>query len=135
MVSYARLFSILEERKIPTIRLRNEWGISGETLLRLKKGQSVSTNTLDKLCEKLECMWEDIAEYIPNSADETMGHRIALVMNKRGMNGNQLAIKAGITRQSVSVYLRGISKPGNGNLEKISKALGVSTQWLKGEKY
>ncbi len=52
-----------------TYTLRNKGGeenISGSTILRLQKNESVSTNTLDSLCRILNCKLSDVAEYVPD---------------------------------------------------------------------
>lgn len=66
MISYAKLFKLLNERKITTYVLQVEWGIASATVQRLKKNMPVSTVTLDRLCANLNCKWDDIAEYIPD---------------------------------------------------------------------
>lgn len=38
--------------------------ISANTLYRMKQGEPITTKTIDKLCEILECNVEDIIEYI-----------------------------------------------------------------------
>lgn len=49
-----------------TLRNNGECSISGSTILRLQKNESVSTNTLNSLCKILSCQLSDIAEYIPD---------------------------------------------------------------------
>ena len=48
-------------------KLINTYGISTGQLDRLRKNESVSTNTLDKLCDVLDCELYDIAEYIKDT--------------------------------------------------------------------
>lgn len=48
---------------ISQYKLINTYGISTGQLDRLRKNESVSTNTLDKLCDILNCDLCDIAEY------------------------------------------------------------------------
>lgn len=66
MVSYAKLFKLLEKRGISTYILQFEWEIASSTVQRLKKNMPVSTVTLDKLCNHLNCRIEDIMEHIPD---------------------------------------------------------------------
>lgn len=57
----------MKRRGATTYTLRNkgkEETISGSTVLRLQKNQSVSTNTLNTLCSILDCDLSDVAEYI-----------------------------------------------------------------------
>ena len=69
LISYAPLWETMKERGATTYTLRNKGGydnISGSTILRLQKNESVSTNTLNALCKILNCELSDIAEYIPD---------------------------------------------------------------------
>lgn len=69
MISYAPLWETMKRKGATTYTLRNKGkteNISGSTLLRLQNNESVSTNTLNSLCQTLECTLSDIAEYIPD---------------------------------------------------------------------
>lgn len=62
MISFEPLRQILAERGISTYYLRNkcgEYNLDSKTIKRLMEDESVSTNTLNALCEILEC---DISE-------------------------------------------------------------------------
>ena len=50
-----------------TYTLEVKGGISSSTIRRLKAGESVSTNTLDALCNILSCDLHDIIEHIPEN--------------------------------------------------------------------
>ena len=63
MITYNRLWETLRKKKISQYKLINVYGISTGQLDRLRKNESVSTNTLDKLCDILHCSMCDIAEY------------------------------------------------------------------------
>lgn len=64
MIVYTKLWKTLKERNISQYKLINTYGISTGQLDRLRKNESVSTNTLDKLCDVLECTLYDIVEYV-----------------------------------------------------------------------
>jgi putative transcriptional regulator len=69
LISYAPLWKTMKRRGATTYTLRfkgKEVNISGSTILRLQKNQSVSTNTLDTLCKILDCSLSDIVEYKPD---------------------------------------------------------------------
>lgn len=69
LISYAPLWETMKMRGATTYTLRNKGeydNISGSTILRLQKNESVSTNTLNSLCKILNCELSDIAEYIPD---------------------------------------------------------------------
>lgn len=65
MISYAPLWATMERRGATTYTLQVKGGISSSTIRRLKAGESVSTNTLDALCDLLECEVWDIIRHIP----------------------------------------------------------------------
>ncbi|WP_243171477.1 helix-turn-helix transcriptional regulator [Faecalispora jeddahensis] len=59
----------MKRKGATTYTLRNKGkseNISGSTLLRLQNNESVSTNTLNTLCNILKCDLSDIVEYIPD---------------------------------------------------------------------
>lgn len=66
MIIYERLWKTLKDRNISQYKLINTYGVSTGQLDRLRKNESVSTNTLDKLCSILNCDLCDIAEYVQN---------------------------------------------------------------------
>ena len=66
MISYERLWKIMEERKLSTYYLREQCGIDSKTVRRLRANENTETKTLNKLCAALDCKLEDIAEYIPD---------------------------------------------------------------------
>jgi transcriptional regulator with XRE-family HTH domain len=56
---------------------------------------------------------------------QEFGRRLYRLMAAKGWHQSELARKAGIARDSVSTYIRGVSLPEPGNLELLAKALGV----------
>lgn len=68
MIIYDNLWKTLKKKDISQYKLINTYGISTGQLDRLRKNESVSTNTLDKLCDILDCALCDIAEHIKSSS-------------------------------------------------------------------
>lgn len=66
MIRYDRLWETMKKKKVTTYTLREHYKMSHSTIQSLQANQSVTTYTLDRLCEILDCGLEDIAEYIPN---------------------------------------------------------------------
>lgn len=64
MISYAPLQKTMEQRKATTYTLQ-KYGVSSSSIRRIKAGDSISTNTIDILCEILNCTVNDVIEYIP----------------------------------------------------------------------
>ena len=63
MISYEPLFRTMEKRGISSYRLE-KMGFSRATYYAIKSSQSVSTNTIDRLCTLLHCRVEDVMEHI-----------------------------------------------------------------------
>lgn len=62
MIIYEKLWARMKELGISQYRLRME-GISNSTLTRLRRNESVNMETIDKLCNILQCNVGDIMEY------------------------------------------------------------------------
>jgi len=66
MITYDNLWITLKNKNISTYKLLNEYKLSRGTLHSLKHNKSITTNTLDYLCDMLECTPQDIISYAPN---------------------------------------------------------------------
>ena len=55
----------MQLRGATTYTLQVKGGISSSTIRRMKAGDSVSTHTLDLLCQLLDCTLDDIVEFVP----------------------------------------------------------------------
>lgn len=64
MISYANLWNTMNEKCISQYALIKKYGVSPGQITRLKRNESVSTNTIDMFCKILQCRVEDIMEYI-----------------------------------------------------------------------
>lgn len=65
MISYEPLFRTMREKGISSYRLE-QMGFSRATYYSIKCGNSVSTNTIDRLCALLQCDVSDIIRYTEN---------------------------------------------------------------------
>lgn len=76
MISFAPLRKILKERKISTYYLRNkcgEYNLDSKTIQRLMRDESVSTYTLNALCNILDCTPSEILEFRPDRKEKREG--------------------------------------------------------------
>ncbi|MBQ9928456.1 MAG: helix-turn-helix transcriptional regulator [Lachnospiraceae bacterium] len=64
MFSYEPLWETMKEKGITQYRLINEFHFSTGTLDALRKNQSITMNTLDTLCQILDCEPNDIVKII-----------------------------------------------------------------------
>jgi len=63
MIIYDRLWQEMKAKGISQYKLIKEYGFSSGQLDRLRKNENISTFTLNRLCEILNCSLSDIAEY------------------------------------------------------------------------
>ena len=70
MIVFDKLWSVMEQKKVTTYQLREKCGIDSKTVRRLRANDNLETKTLNKLCAALDCRLEDIAEYIPDQAEQ-----------------------------------------------------------------
>lgn len=69
MISYQPLWATMKNRGISQYKLIKDYHFSTGQLDRLRKNDSVSTNTLDMLCSILDCKLEEVAVYLPDEAN------------------------------------------------------------------
>ena len=63
MIRYDPLFRTMRETGVTSYQLP-KMGFNRATYYAMKKGKSVSTNTIALLCKLLKCRVEDIMEYV-----------------------------------------------------------------------
>ena len=61
-VNYKKLWKILVDKRINKTQLGEMTGLSKSTIAKLKKGENVNVNVLEKICYNLECQIGDIVE-------------------------------------------------------------------------
>ena len=71
MVSYNKLWKLLIDRGMKKTDLQTIAGISSVSLAKLGKNENVNTDTLNKICDALQCDFSDIMERITNSSEDT----------------------------------------------------------------
>ena len=64
MISYRKLFELMEQRNIKKRDLREKYNISPTIINRLNNNSNVAIDTIMYLCEILNCQPGDIVEYI-----------------------------------------------------------------------
>ncbi len=68
MILFDKLWETMREKGISTYTLREKHNIDTRTIRRLKANENITTDTLNTLCEILDCELEDIAEYVKDEA-------------------------------------------------------------------
>jgi DNA-binding Xre family transcriptional regulator len=72
MISFAPFRELIKDRGITTYYLRNKCGVYNldpHTIKRLMTDQSVSTNTINSLCNIFKCELTDIMEFTLDSGN------------------------------------------------------------------
>ncbi len=64
MISYEPFYQTLYKKGITEYQLIFKQGFSANTLYRIKKGEAMSTKTLDALCYALDCDITDIIKFV-----------------------------------------------------------------------
>jgi len=72
-VSYKKLWHLLIDKEMNKQDLRKLSGLAPASIAKLSKGETVTTETLEKICRALECDVSDIMEILPleDSGDKT----------------------------------------------------------------
>ena len=69
MFSYRPFWETLKKLNISQYQLIKYAKVYPETLSRIRRGQSLTLNTLNNLCNILHCRIEDIVEHIPDEEE------------------------------------------------------------------
>lgn len=68
MIVFDPLWDTLREKGITQYSLEKKYRISHGTMDSLRKNRSITLNTLNDLCEILECSPDKIIRYIPDGS-------------------------------------------------------------------
>lgn len=63
-ISYKKLWKLLIDKDMKKSQLEKEAKITHYAMTKLSKGQDVSVDVLQKICNTLDCTLEDIIEFV-----------------------------------------------------------------------
>ncbi len=63
-VKYDKLFHLLIDRKMSTAQLAKKAQVSANIITRLKRDEYISIESIEKLCNALDCSVDDILEFV-----------------------------------------------------------------------
>lgn len=63
-VKYDKLFHLLIDKKMTNAQLAEKAQVSANIIARLKKDQYISMESIEKLCNALDCNIDDIMEFV-----------------------------------------------------------------------
>jgi DNA-binding Xre family transcriptional regulator len=69
MIIYDPMWKTLNDKDISTYDLIYKYGLSANTIHRIKNGKAVTTTTLNELCFILKCSISDLIEYRESEED------------------------------------------------------------------
>ncbi len=69
-ISYNKLWKLMIDRKMNKTQLRISAKISSNAMAKIGRDESVSIDTLEKICMILQCDIGDIVEVLHNHEDE-----------------------------------------------------------------
>ncbi len=63
MISYEKLWETMKRKNVSQYTLIKQHHVSPAQITRMKRGESVSTHTIEMFCRILNCRVEDVMEY------------------------------------------------------------------------
>lgn len=69
-IIFRKLLALMEEKNLTTYKIRQNKIISERTLQHIRKDEPISTDSIRKMCEVLNCQPGDILEYVEDETEE-----------------------------------------------------------------
>jgi len=69
-VSYKKLWHLLIDLDMKKQDLRKKANVAPASLSKMAKGETVTTDTIEKICKALKCDVADIMEIVPDIIEE-----------------------------------------------------------------
>ena len=66
MITFDPLWETLKRKQISQYALINDFGVSTGTLDALRKNRSITLNTLNDICQILQCEVSDVIQFVPD---------------------------------------------------------------------
>lgn len=67
--SFDPLWKLLIDKKMTKEELRKKIETSPATIAKMGKGENVSLEVIDRICNKLNCQVEDVIKHIPSEEE------------------------------------------------------------------
>ncbi len=67
-VNYNKLFLLLKEKKMSNIDLQKQAGFSGNIITRIKRNEYIRLQSIESICNVLDCKVDDILDFVPDKA-------------------------------------------------------------------
>lgn len=70
-VSYKRLFHLLIDKNMTAAELQKKAGYSANISTRLRNDTYISLESVEKICQVLDCGIDDVVEFVPDESKST----------------------------------------------------------------
>ena len=68
-VRYNKLFKLLIDKKMSNAELAEKAGVSANIITRLKRDKYLSLDSIEKICNVLDCKVDEILEFVPETTE------------------------------------------------------------------
>ena len=114
MISYAKLWVLLESKRMKKTDLTKNKVISPATLAKLGKNELINVSVIEKLCAYLKCQPGDIMEYISEETLDKMTQQIdnsaKVMLDALKQQGIPLEQFTEMLLQQLPSYLKDVSE-------------------------
>lgn len=69
-VTYKKLFHLLIDKGMTNAELMEKAGFSANIITRIKRDNYISLDSIEKICNALNCGVDDILEFIPDKKEQ-----------------------------------------------------------------
>ena len=68
-VTYNKLWHLMIDRGMKKKDLKEAAGLTSHAMMKLRNNENITTETIGKICKALDCLADDIMEFIPEKSE------------------------------------------------------------------
>lgn len=127
MLNYTKLWLLLESKGMKKTDLTKNKVISTATLAKLSKNETITSDTIEKLCGFLECQPSDIMEYISDKHLEEVEKKLdemsKVVAEQLKAHGVTEEMFATMLQQSIGQKVQDMFNGGTRSIGEINQKI------------
>lgn len=127
MLNYTKLWILLENKGMKKTDLTKNKIISPATLAKLGKNETITSDTIDKLCDYLKCQPSDIMEHISEEkwkeAEEALDQMSKAVAEQLKAHGVTEEMFAAMFSQSANEIVKNMFNGGTKSIGEINQKI------------
>lgn len=131
MLNYTKLWILLESKGMKKTDLTKNKVISPATLAKLGKNETITSDTIEKLCEFLNCQPSDIMEYISDKqlqqVEKQFDAMTKSIVEQLKANGVSEEMFATMLQQSMGQIVQNMYNGGTKSLDEINEQIVQDT--------